>query len=88
MSARQETGRRLNKRAQNSHPPFRHRERAMLRFNQRRSFQKFASVRASIYNLFKSERSLHSRANFKPNWSAALSARRGLGATWQTVSLS
>ncbi len=77
---RQETGRWLNNRAENSHLPFRRRERAMLRFRRIRSLQKFASVHASIYNLFNSERSLHSRPNFKLNRAAALAESRGLGA--------
>ena len=75
----QETGRWLNNRAENSHLPFRRRERAMLRFRRMRSLQKFAAVHASIYNLFNSERSLHSRPNFKLNRAAALSEWRGLG---------
>ena len=45
---RQETGRWLNNRAENSHLPFRRRERAVLRFRRVRSLQKFASVHASI----------------------------------------
>jgi putative transposase len=77
---RQETGRWLNNRAENSHLPFRRRERAMLRFRRMRSLQKFASVHASVYNLFNSERSLTSRANFKMNRAAALAEWRGLGA--------
>lgn len=39
---RQETGRHLNNRAENSHLPFRRRERAMSRFRRMRSLQKFA----------------------------------------------
>ncbi|MDF0604035.1 DDE-type integrase/transposase/recombinase, partial [Psychromarinibacter sp. C21-152] len=62
---RQETGRWLNNRTENSHLPFRRRERAMLRFRRMRSLQKFASVHASVSNHFNSERSLYSRANFK-----------------------
>ena len=63
----QETGRWLNNRAENSHLPFRRRERAMLRFRRLRSLQKFAAVHASVYNLFNAERSLSSRSNFKIN---------------------
>ncbi len=47
-SDRQEMGRNLNDRAENSHLPFRRRERAMLRFRQMKSLQKFASVHASL----------------------------------------
>jgi putative transposase len=78
---KQETGRWLNNRAENSHLPFRRRERAMLRFRRMRSLQKFASVHASIYNLFNSEGSLHPRSNFKLNRAAALAEWRGLCAT-------
>ncbi|WP_425053470.1 IS6 family transposase [Psychromarinibacter sp. S121] len=75
---RQETGRWLNNRAENSHLPFRRRERAMLRFRRMRSLQKFASVHASVSNYFNSERSLSSRANFKKNRAAALAEWRDL----------
>ena len=80
LANRQETGRWLNNRAENSHLPFRRRERAMLRFRRMRSLQKFAAVHASIYNLFISERSLYTRPNFKLNRAAALAEWRGLGA--------
>mgnify|MGYP000843877719 FL=1 len=75
---RQETGRWLNNRAENSHLPFRRRERAMLRFRRMRSLQKFASVHASVYNHFNQERSLSTRPNFKLNRAAALAEWRGL----------
>jgi putative transposase len=48
---RQETGRWVNNRAENSNLPFRRRERAMLRFRRLRSLQEFASVHASVLNL-------------------------------------
>lgn len=51
--AKQETGRWLNNRAKNSHLPFRRRERAMSRFRQSRSSQKFAAVHSSVFNHFK-----------------------------------
>lgn len=76
---RQETGRWLNNRAENSHLPFRRRERAMLRFRRMRSLQKFAAVHASVANHFNAERSLSSRAVFKQNRAAALAEWRGLG---------
>ena len=75
---RQETGRWLNNRAENSHLPFRRRERAMQRFRSMRSLQKFAAVHASVSNHFNQERSLYSRANFKLNRIAALAEWRGL----------
>ena len=77
---RQETGRWLNNRAENSHLPFRRRERAMLRFRQMRSLQKFVSVHASVHNHFNQERHLYSRTNFKLNRTAALAEWRQLGA--------
>ena len=69
---RQETGRWLNNRAENSHLPFRRRERAMQRFRRMRSLQMFISVHASVTNHFNLERSLTSRSNFKLNRTAAL----------------
>jgi len=74
----QKTGRWLNNRAENSHLPFRRRERAMLRFRRMRSLQIFAAVHAAVTNHFNSERSLYSRANFKTNRTAALEEWRGL----------
>ena len=77
---RQETGRWLNNRAENSHLPFRRRERAMQRFRRIRSLQMFASVHASVTNHFNQERSLSSRNLFKQNRTAALAEWRQLGA--------
>jgi putative transposase len=77
---RQEAGRWVNNRAENSHQPFRRRERAMQRFRRMRTLQKFASVHASIHNHFTQERSPYSRQNFKLNRAAALAEWRGLGA--------
>ena len=77
-AARQETGRWENNRAENSHLPFRRRERAMLRFRRMRSLQKFAAVHASVSNHFSQERSLSSRPLFKLNRAAALAEWRGL----------
>ncbi|WP_085890313.1 IS6 family transposase [Roseovarius litorisediminis] len=77
---RQETGRWLNNRAENSHLPFRRRERAMLRFRRMRSLQKFVAVHSSVHNHFNQERHLYSRENFKLNRTAALAEWRELGA--------
>jgi putative transposase len=74
---RQETGRWANNRSENSHQPFRRRERAMLRFRRMRTLQKFASVHASVCNHFNQERSLSSRAIFKLNRTTALAEWRG-----------
>jgi putative transposase len=73
---RQETGRWLNNRAENSHLPFRRRERAMLRFRRMRALEKFASVHASVVNHFNQERHLYSSASFKQNRAAALAEKR------------
>lgn len=67
-----ETGRWLNNRVENSHQPFRRRERAMLRFRRMRSLQKFAALHGSIHNHFDQERTLTSRAIFKERRTAAL----------------
>ena len=77
---RQETGRWLNNRAENSHLPFRRRERAMQRFRRFRRLQTFASVHATVTNHFNHERSLSSRNLFKQNRAAALAEWRQLGA--------
>ena len=77
-SDRQETGRWVNIRAENSHLPFRRRERATLRFRRTATLQKFVSVHASIQNNFNKERHLYSRTNFKLNRAAALAEWRQL----------
>ena len=69
---RQETGRWVNNRAENSHLPFRRRERAMLRFRRTATLQKFVSVHASIQNHCNQEHHLYSRTHFKLNRAAAL----------------
>ena len=48
--ADQECGRWLNNRAENSHQPFRRRERAMAKFRETKTLQKFAAVHAAIHN--------------------------------------
>ncbi len=75
---RQETGRWLNNRAENSHQPFRRRERAMAKFRNAKTLQKFIAIHASIHNHFNQERHLCSRQNFKDNRSAALAAYSGV----------
>ena len=77
---RHETGRWLNNRAENSHLPFRRRERAMQRFRSMRSLQKFTAVHASVCNHFNQERALYNRDNFKLNRAVALAEWRQLGA--------
>ena len=75
---RQEMGRWKNNRVENSHLPFRRRERAMLRFRQMKTLQKFASVHASVHNHFSQERHLVDRQTYKLRRSAAL-------AKWQSL---
>jgi putative transposase len=73
---KRKVGRWLNNRVENSHQPFRRRERAMLRFRQMRSRQKFAADHGSIHNHLNQERSLISRQIFKDRRTAALTAWR------------
>ncbi len=53
---KREVGRWLKNRVENSHQPFRRRERAMLRFRKMLSLQKFTAVHGSIHNHFNQER--------------------------------
>jgi putative transposase len=76
----QECGRRLNNRAENSHQPFRRRERAMAPLRDMKTLQKFAAAHASIHNHFNLDRHLNSRDIFKQNRSAALVEWRQLAA--------
>jgi putative transposase len=76
---KQETGRWLNDLAENSHQPFRRRERAMIRFRRMRTLQKFVSAHSSVHNHLNQERHLYSRENFKLNRAAALAEWRQLG---------
>jgi len=75
---KREVGRHANNRIENSHLPFRRRERAMLRFRQMRSLQKFASVHANVHNHFNLDRHLIDRQTYKLLRSAAL-------AEWQNL---
>jgi len=78
--ANQECGRWLNNRAENSHQPFRRRERAMAKFRDMKSLQKFAATHASIHNHFNLDRHLNRRDIFKQNRSSALAEWRQLPA--------
>lgn len=69
---RREVGRWKNNRVENSHLPFRRRERAMLRFRRMKTLQKFASVHASLHNHFSQERHLVNRQTYKERRAAAL----------------
>lgn len=75
---KQEVGRWANNRVENSHLPFRRRERAMLRFRQMKCLQKFASVHANVHNHFNLDRHLTDRQTYKEARSAAL-------AEWQNL---
>lgn len=61
----QRSDRWANNRIENSHQPFRRRERPMLRFRRTRTLQKFASVHAAVFNHFNQERSLSSCTLFE-----------------------
>ena len=75
---KQQIGRWANNRVENSHLPFRQRERAMLRFRQMKSLQKFASVHGSIHKHLNQDRHLVDRQTYKTRRSAAL-------AEWQII---
>jgi putative transposase len=75
---KQEVGRYANNRVENSHLPFRRRERAMLRFRRMKTLQKFASVHANVHNHFNLERHLIDRQSYRERRSAAL-------AEWQVL---
>jgi putative transposase len=75
---RHEVRPRLNNRAENSHQPFRRRERAMQRFRSMRTLEKFASVHAQVHNHFNQKRHLVSRQVYKQRRSVAL-------AEWRTL---
>ncbi len=77
-AADQVCGRWLNNRAENSHQPFRRRERAMGKFRDVKTLQKFAAAHASIHNHFNQDRHLNRRDIFKQNRAAALAEWREL----------
>ena len=77
---RHEVGGRLNNRAENSHQPFRRRERAMQRFRSMETLQKFSSVHAQVHNHFNQERHLVNRQVYKQRRSIALAGWRALAA--------
>ncbi len=77
-SEKQEVGRWANHRVVNSHLPFRRQERAMQRFRQMKTLQKFSSVHAQVHNHFTQERHLIDRQTYKQRRSVAL-------AEWRSV---
>lgn len=58
---RQEVGRWLNNRAENSHQPLRRRQRAMERFRRMKALQKLAAVHGTVHNHFNQQPHLISR---------------------------
>lgn len=79
----QEVGRWANNRVENSHLPFRGRERAMNRFRKMDTLQNFSSVHASVRNLFNQERHLTTgrpkRTNAQPPWLSGAPSRADAG---------
>ena len=69
-----------NNRAENSHLPFRRRERVMLRFRRTATLQKFVSVHASFHNHFNQQRNIVDRQTYKLRHSAALAEWQSLAA--------
>jgi len=61
-----------NNRAENSHQPFRRRERAIAKFRDAKTLRKFAAVHAAIHNHFNQDRHLNRRDLFKQNRIATL----------------
>ena len=76
----QERRRWHNNRAENSHQPFRRRERAMAKFRSLQTLQKFAGAHASIHDHFNQQRHLTTRADFKRNRESAMAEWRQLAA--------
>jgi putative transposase len=62
---RHEVSGRLNNRAENSHQPFRRRERATQRFRSLKTLLKFSSVYPQVYNHFNQERHLVTQQVYK-----------------------
>ena len=75
---KQEVGRWANNRVENSHLPFRRRERAMARFRRMKTLRKSASVHANLHNHFSLDRHLVDRQTYKERRSVAL-------AEWQVL---
>jgi len=86
VADRREVGGRLNNRAENSHQPFRRRERAMQRFRSMKTLQKFSSAHAQVHNHFNQERHLVTRQVYKQRRTAALAEWNGLAA-WSKLGI-
>ncbi|HTZ66755.1 MAG TPA: DDE-type integrase/transposase/recombinase [Roseiarcus sp.] len=80
VAERHEVGGRLNNRAENSHQPFRRRERAMQRFRSLKTLQKFQLSSCQVHDQFNQERHLVTRQVYKQRRFAALAEWRALAA--------
>ncbi|MDC0138883.1 DDE-type integrase/transposase/recombinase, partial [Planktomarina temperata] len=72
VADRQLCGGRSNNRCENSHLPFRRRERAMQLFKTAATLQRFVSYHSQIYNHFNHERHLENRQTYKQKRKTAL----------------
>jgi len=79
-SQKQETGRYMNNRVENSHLPFRRRERAMLRYRQLRCLQKFAAVHSPALNHF-----IHDRHHYSRQFQELTHRRTAAHAEWRQL---
>jgi putative transposase len=75
---RQETGRWLNNRVENSHQPLRRRGLAMSYLRRMKTLQKFSAVHAQVHNFFSQERHLITRETYKQRRFAALAQWRAV----------
>lgn len=74
VEGRQLCGGRTHNRCENSHLPFRRRERAMQKFRSGAALQGFTSIHSQIYNHFNHQRHLENRETLKSKRDAGLSA--------------
>ena len=72
IANKQLCGGRSNNRCENSHLPFRRRERAMQLFKTAATLQRFVSYHSQIYNHFNHERHLQNRQTYKQKRTTAL----------------
>ena len=82
IADKQLCGGRSNNRCENSHLPFRRRQRAMQRFKAFAALQKFSSYHSQIYNHFNHQRHLESRQSFKQKRTTALTDWSNFCAAW------
>jgi len=68
----------LNNRCENSHLPFRRKERSMQKFKSRVTLQIFTSIHSQMYNHFSHQRHLQKREIFKQQGSHSLTEWRAL----------